>query len=233
MERLFRYGQDTFHGKSQPVAVVMCPSSFGTHLGLLHLDEKDQPAILHLAFHYALKRDAPGKWPWQVFVWAVPDMEPERADSVAALARLIWKHHTNDGTKEDFKYALQYVDALFDLESGELLLDEEGIGLTCSTFVHAIFKSERWPLVEQDTWKARPGDVTWQAQILGALAEHASEAHLLHIAGEMVGQVVRIRPQDVLAGAIELDPPIDFERASVVGPQAVQVLINPQTTTAR
>jgi len=158
---------------------------------------------------------------WKKAVWAAPDLEEENAMAIGALASLIWKIHSDVG----FAYSLRYVQAVFDTTNGKLLRAEDEQGFTCATFVYSLLSSHGCPLLVLDEWKKRPGDIKFQASILGLLAKHdASEEHILHVAREMLDGVVRIRPSDVVAGASEALPPVGFKRATQLGKQAEALL---------
>jgi hypothetical protein len=136
------------------LAVVICRTAHGTHAGIIHPDGDDRAVVLHLAWHHKLELDDLAATPWRKAVWAAPPVEPETAEALAAICRLIWLRHAENG----FPYAFRYVDATFELASGTLVLGPDEIGFTCSTFILGIFKARGIQLLRQGEWEVRPGD---------------------------------------------------------------------------
>jgi len=217
MEGLFRNDRQAFDPDATPVAVAICRVSGGsTHAGLLYADSEGLPAVLHMPFHYKpLKSEGLAQARlWRKAVWAAPDIEEENAMAIGALAHLIWESHGAVG----FAYALRYVQAVFDPTSGKLLRADDEQGFTCATFVYSLLNSGGFPFLILDEWEQRPGDIKFQASILGLLAKHdASEEHMLHVAQEMLDGVIRIRPSDVVAGAAHWPGPVSFGLATATG----------------
>jgi hypothetical protein len=88
---------------------------------------------------------------------------------------------------------------------------EIGKGLTCASFVIALFHSHGYPIVKLESWKMRSEDVAWQKKILDPLRRHATFEHV-NAASAYVGQF-RYRPEEVAAAAVRAPPPLDFDES--------------------
>jgi hypothetical protein len=123
-----------FDQRQQRVAAVLCriPDRRNLHLGLLFRGSDESCQVMHLGWEDALHNT----WTW-TRLWASPDAEPENLVAIAALCRLIRKRFQDSGK---FPYALHDLDASFD-GAGRLVLAEGAHGLTCATFVLAVFRA--------------------------------------------------------------------------------------------
>lgn len=84
-----------------------------------------------------------------------------------------------------------------------------GKGLTCATFIIAVFHSAGLPILRTDTWRARPEDAQWQSAILRILEGWATAEHVA-AADSYIGHF-RYRPQEVAAAAMQAPPPLTFD----------------------
>lgn len=125
------------------------------------------------------------------------------------MCRLISERHGDLG----LPYGLSYQIGRFDPQTAELLLDDGAVGLTCATFVLAVFASCGVRLIDTENWPERPEDAEWHKAIIAALSRRASPEHIAAVTTET--GCARFRPEEV-AGASSLeDPPRQFEE--VVG----------------
>lgn len=99
------------------------------------------------------------------------------------------------------------------------------LGLTCATFILAVFEAAGISLIKYDTWpENRPSDFEWQKQIITALrrTRSATPEHIKAVEGD-VGSA-RYRPEEV-AGAATANPlPADFPLAAERGQQILERL---------
>jgi hypothetical protein len=186
------------------------------HVGLLHRDESNQEvAMLHLAFHCRLRNDQPEP----TYAWVDPAVHSARARQVAAVCRKVWRSNG-----EQIPFAFSAPSDCFDGETGAFLLGPTRIGLTCASFVLAIFHAAGLPLVDYGTWPAAgERDVAWQLHAISMLREHgASEEHVRAVEAE-VG-AVRYRPEQVAGGAACDALPASFDDAERLAGEVMQVL---------
>jgi hypothetical protein len=213
----------------QHVAVAIGPvgGDAPSHVGILHGRSSGQIEFLHLAWHNRLKNEAPK----DDFAWVVSGLPRERAMQVAAQCRRVVQRNRSG----EVPYALRFRHSRF-RRTGELLLGCTESGLTCATFVLAVFGSVGIDLLELEQWHARPDDLMFQASVVAGLrrtleecqkklssdrfiAEHAEladrverlEQHIIQVQDE-VG-CVRYRPAEVAGSSALHDLPASFDDA--------------------
>ncbi len=178
-------------------AAVLCRTEHGNlHAGVLYRDG-DKPAVLHLGWQDYLSRD----WKW-ARLWSAPDIEPERLLSVAALCRRIWRVYERS---RQFPYAFRFAGTSFDA-NGQLVLGRGARGLTCATFILAVFGAMGIMLVDEEDWPVRAEE---DAAFLATIKRFASPDHLAVLRAEIDDGCVRIRPEEVL-GACACALPAKF-----------------------
>jgi hypothetical protein len=205
------------------LAVVCIRTEMGHHAGLLHRVEGGA-RILHLAWHHILCSDDLADSSWFPCAWAAVALDSDRAEVVAAACRRVWTRYQTVG----LPYALKFVDQRFAISTGELVLGPEGAGLTCATFVLAMFRTASIQLLAEAEWEDRAGDREWQSSIVTRLRDggRATAAHIERLESE-VG-CTRFRPEDVVAGAAAAPKlPLSFVEAHQHGTEIVARLAQP------
>lgn len=195
MNRVFATTEQSFFAQGNLVAVYLSGEG-QLHSGILLRDEEIEDAVLlHLCWHCKLTLNAP---PSQ-YLWILPCINTRRSRQLAIYCRRLWR--TND---RNVPYAFSCPNDIFDKESGKFLLGKTKYGLTCSSFVLAVFLAQGIQLIDGTEWPRRLGDIEWQKQILTMLKEHAAPEHIASVESEI--GAVRYRPEEV-AGAAALAPP--------------------------
>ena len=170
--------------------------------------------MLHLAWHCDLRDDSPKL----DYVWIDPPIPPARLRQVAAFCRKLWRQNG-----KRVPYAFSLPNDCFDVTTGAFLFGPTRHGLTCATFVLAVFQATGLPMVDQTTWQNRLDDDEWQRKIIELLRRKGADPAHVETVGRGVGGI-RFRPEDV-GGAAAHDPwPASFEVASRIGSQIVQLL---------
>jgi len=185
------------------------------HIGILYeTDTTGSLLMLHLAWHLDLQNDQPKS----EYIWVDPMIAPARAKQVAAFCRKVWRQNG-----KRVPYAFGVPNDCFDSTTGQFLFGPSRHGLTCATFVLAVFQATGFKLIDESTWRSRPGDVEWQQGIVGALRlKGADPSHVAAVENE-VG-AARFRPEDVGGAAAHEPWPVSFEEATRIGNQIVQLL---------
>jgi hypothetical protein len=138
------------------------------------------------------------KWPWKK-LWLVPDAEPEELFAVAALCRLIWATFEQEGK---FPYGIRFGSSCFNA-AGRLVPGKNSKGLTCATFILAVFESMNIQLVHEQEWPVRTlDDRAW----LESLRPFATPAIYERLKEEIDGRVIRIRPEEVSGACVHRSP---------------------------
>ncbi|MGE0323696.1 MAG: hypothetical protein AB7K71_04380 [Polyangiaceae bacterium] len=190
-------------------AAVICRTDEGNlHTGILHKsDVSPEVQVLHLGWQNYVS-DA---WEW-CRLWAAPDEEPEVLRAVSGVCRLVWS--TFQQTRK-FPYGLGLDGVRFD-GSGALILEGSAKGLTCATFVLAVFARVGIDLVDVATWPRRiDEDLAWLDSLEVFLGPRQRPV-LDRLREETKAGQIRIRPHEVV-GACALDSPAPFEHAAAAG----------------
>lgn len=211
------------------LALLCRPAAAGErevkHVGILFKDrEKREIRLLHLAFHHLLVEGTPEpRYGWT----ALPSssLVPEKARVLARLCGLLGGKYRR-GSPSQLAYAFRYRGGKFDPASGDFL-SQGGHGLTCATFILAVFASHGIHLLDCEQWTSRPGDAEWQAEMLRTLRETrppVDPRHLQAIEAEI--PCARFRPEEVAAAGLAGTLPMGFQDAERVGLALVQALFN-------
>lgn len=132
------------------VAIAICrtrPNRY--HAGILYKDQ-DNCHLLHVPGDMTIQRDPPETR----YIWIAPSIHPARLPQIAAYCRLVWNENENNG----IPYAFSDPRDSFDSITGKFLSSENKIGLTCASFVLAIFFSTGFQLVDFNSWQKRDDD---------------------------------------------------------------------------
>lgn len=184
-------------------AIALKRFATGTHAGIILIDSSGQLRICHLRFHleFAFEPVANG------YYWVLPRIPRERLMHVADLCEIISERYS-DGLLE---YAFKYSDEKFDLRTGELL-SPTGRGLTCATFVLAVFRSLGLEILDLDSWQTRCKDVVAQKRLvrMGRKYRPQFEKQWAYLESFEVGKCTRYRAEEVAAGSIAPKHPANF-----------------------
>lgn len=114
--------------------------------------------------------------------------------------------------------------ARFDIGNGrcDLITTEPGTGLTCSTFVAAMFNGIRRPLVDITTWQARPSDRQRHLYLLDVLRQHR-QADRARVLQDRVDRI-RVSPLEVAGAALEDELPAPFQACCKNAPVIKEIL---------
>ncbi len=186
------------------------------HVGVLHNDESSgQLKLLHLAWHHDLKNSEPKV----AYFWIEPAIHQARARQVAAMCRKILRSNEAKG----IPYAFSPPNDCFSTETGDYLLGPYNFGLTCATFVLAIFDAAGIRLINQETWRSRADDESWQNKIIQQLEADGADKKHIDAVRMQVGSM-RYRPEDVAGAAASGPPPAEFQQANSLGEKIVEKL---------
>jgi hypothetical protein len=186
------------------------------HIGILHEEEiLHEVRLAHLAWHNSL-RNGPPK---DAYLWIDPPITTRRARQVAARCRQILRANTRG-----LPYAFSPANDCFNSKTGDFLFGPSRAGLTCASFVLAVFDSAGIRLTDYAKWpKGRPGDVEWQQSIIRELQQDgASAEHIAFIRNEI--GAVRYRPEDVAGCAAADQLPCSFDVAEILSQEVLNRL---------
>jgi hypothetical protein len=141
-----------------------------------------------------------------------PQLAIERANQVVAMARLVFRANS----LESIPYGFSPYSGYFN-PKGEIGPKAAGWGLTCATFILAVFDLAGVQLVRGQSWPEREEDREWQRRMITQLAlrQTASPTPPSHVK-EMrrdVGEK-RFRPLEVAGAAAANTYPVEFPAAN-------------------
>jgi hypothetical protein len=184
--------------------VVKRTSNGNTHAGILH----SRNEVLHLGWEDQLSTTWRGTQ-----LWATPTAEPENLSVVAAYCRLLVRRF--DETKR-FPYGFRFEGTSIS-QQGDVVPGPGAYGLTCATFVLAIFDRAGIRLIELSTW---PIDRAEDQAFIRSLCAHALPEHAALLEAEAAGGTRRVRPEEVL-GACACALPAPFHEVAIASLEVV------------
>jgi hypothetical protein len=160
-----------------------------SHVGLLFRPEGEELSLFHLKFHHELVNEVPDF----SYSWI-----PTQLDDPLITAFVEWLATLRDRNKQGLvPFSIQYCGNYFD-KNGDYVQSALGSGLTCATFVLAVFADFALPLIDLATWRkvASLKDKSWQKRILDILEGHAPKEHV-EKQRPLIGSAARYRPEEV------------------------------------
>lgn len=183
------------------------------HVGILYRRDDGATRMCHLAWHHTLNSD---DLPTSNYAWLQSGLD----DIDRKVARAVFAG-INETKKLPIPYSVVYQGIYFEPGTLRFMRGEPGAGLTCATFIMAIFDSLGIPLLANDTWRERPTDQAWREYILELLGQD-TRVSPEHIAAQRAhSRDPRFRPEEVAAAVATSDRPIDFDTAISLGAQII------------
>lgn len=213
MDRVFTFADARAEAGHWVVVAVGEPNPDQRHIGILHRNRNAHLQFLHLAWHCRLRND--DNRPDYLSVWVAPSVPAQRQRIMAAFCRRVWRKNERDG----IPYAFSNPQGSLDPATGAFLIGPTRFGLTCSSFVLAVFHAAGLQLADYESWPAdRDGDSQWQQSIIAELnSQQTEQGHIEHLRSEI--GAVRFRPEEVAASTAHAPPPVAFQQAEEGGQQ--------------
>jgi hypothetical protein len=187
------------------------------HVALIYRTEGGEHNLIHLGWHHQLRHE-----PWNnEYHWVgVQGIDEEVQETFADWAIIV----STKACEHPIPYSIIFSpDRTFDT-SGQFISGTDGRGLTCATFLLALFSDFSIPIADRETWPAgREVDVAWADRILKALEDYLEKRFpdyrpqwlLQH---EQRRMLRRYRPEEVAAcGHHYRGTPVHFDVASRSG----------------
>lgn len=167
------------------------------HCGIIHKNEEDYE-FLHLAWHNFLSNDKlnVNEEKFKEAYYTISSIPKLRQLSIAAFCRLVYSRDK----EQDIPYGLKYEGSPFN-DEGIINLNKNSCGLTCATFVLAIFEVTGVNLIDYSKWPIRDEDKIWHKHIIKSLEftkdkyKNVTQTHINNVKSE-VG-CSRFRPEEV------------------------------------
>jgi hypothetical protein len=179
------------------------PRANQRHTGIFfRFGQSDQHEFLHLAWQCALVRTHVNA----NYLWVDPAIPQRRLLQVAAICDTIANANLSDG----IPYSFGPPNDCFSVNDCKFLLGPTNTGLTCASFVLAVFHRAGFPLIRYGSWPPPDAeDIAWQRQVVESLTNKqitdpakVTQAHIDAVRLE-VGSSVRYRPEHVAAAALK------------------------------
>ena len=184
------------------------------HVGLLYKTDDEPPYVLNLRQYGDLRNEEPN----ESYRWVQVDLDDINRRLLVALCRSLARKPPS--LPFGFTFNRQYIS-----QAGEYIFGEFGDGLTCATFVMAVFKTYEIPLLKVEEWPPSSGDdMRWQVGQVAALqvrpGPYVAQAIARHIGAS------RYRPEHVTAAAAtSANRPLGFRQAERMGNRIVRELL--------
>lgn len=203
-----------YSGREVPeLAILIMFTEDGTHTGLLYRFQ-GRLFVLDLMWHERLRvRPTDGDYPC-----VIPDLLPEEMNDATVVCELI----VNRKQLQRLPYGFGQPNNAQVNSDGELVWGN-GAGLTCSTFVLALFDAARIPFIDLSGWVRRPDDEVRHASLLRKMEVGIPEHDILPADGSHVAKVraelpcIRVRPEEAAAAGLSPTRPAPFSLVERTG----------------
>jgi hypothetical protein len=175
------------------------------HIGIIYHIPPDAPLNLNLREHLDLRNEPPT----ENYCWAQIELHEINRRVLATFCALIAKKCKN------VPYGFTY-NGLYFSPTGDYIPRDLGHGLTCATFVMAMFETQSLRVLKADEWPtADLEDSGWQTRMATQIGYQRGG-----IIGSAIAKYVghpRFKPEQVAAGAIDRSRPLGREAATRLG----------------
>jgi hypothetical protein len=221
MERVHRQIDRPVKAASHVAVAISEVAPGRRHTGIFYrVDDTGPIEFLHLAWHCDLRLESDFS---SKYCWVAPNIPKARLRQVAALCDDIVAANLPDR----IPYASGPPIGAFDAHTKRFLLGPTRTGLTCASFVLAVFERAKLRLVTYSGWPSPDSiDIEFQQFVLDNLRGHpgVSTEHIDVVERE-VGTSVRYRPEQVAgAAAIRGRRPVRYKHAKAIGNDIVRFL---------
>ncbi len=175
------------------------------HCGLIVTEQQSKTMHIHLASHMKLKcDDCSDKGKLKHYFWIDPAFTSRKLLFVSRMALLISKEHPRGNVPYGFSRPINVIDK----SSGSISLENTQAGLTCASFVIAVFDAIGIQLVDIDTFIENEHQNTEWQQLIIEQFESDSRIPKEHI-DLMKSEIgnIRITPDQVAASSIQSTKP--------------------------
>lgn len=187
------------------------------HVGMVYRDHNAKTMLLHLGWHRLLRHH---EWDGNYHWMELSGLDRELQETLADFAVFVADAHPGS----PIPYSVIFREGRYFDANGQFINMNDGSGLTCATFLLAIFSDFGLPLIDAPGWPAsRKGDFTWLRDILKKLKIHEVLRHKMP-AWEWLEQVryrhrlKRFRPEEVFATAdLFIGEPLRFSDVEPAG----------------
>ena len=144
--------------------------------------------------------------------------------AISNLCRYILKKNAATG----LRYCMNKTDSF--TPRGNLVLNKDGSGFTCGSFVKTVFKDAGYPIIDEASWPpASAADLNWAKDLTDVFKQHIpgerNQAHYEAI--DPACPCSRFKPEEVAASLEVAPPPAQY---SAIQARASELLIEVKTS---
>jgi len=188
-----------------------------THVGVAHQFAEEDPGLhlLHLAFHHDLRHERLGDAQFAQYLLLVPHVHQTRLEFLATRCRQVARRLP----RIPYGFRMQ-LDATFDRAGEYRVADDRG--LTCSTFVIALFRAAEIKLIDEQTWRQREQDIKRHKELLNFLRRRADPDWIHRVEADV--ETMRVRPEETAGCCLATQLPVSFLEAMQLGQRVLERL---------
>jgi len=218
--KVYKGTQRSFLEAPEAVVAIRAMTRDQLHLGIVFRCEQTggKSTMIHLAWYRRLlSQEADPE-----YTWVQPAFNVRRARQVAVYCSEVVLNNPMG-----IPYAFSNPDGALD-ERGTFGADRDHLGLTCASFVLAVFSAIGLPLVIVNSWpKGRDGDAEWQESMVKKLeASRIPAAEIERIRQEIGNE--RFRPEEVAAASGVSPHPAHFDAVAPYVEELRNLLRDPE-----
>lgn len=232
LARLYCPKEAPFEGLGNVGLAILCrPKSADCgevrHVGIVYRTQRHGPSPIHL-LHVPMHMSGVRGRLRNDYGWldvALP--RPLTRLVIAQCVRIMERYE-----QRGLPYGLRYACGQFTPNG---VYEPKGdIGLTCATFVLAVFASAGLELLNRDDWKLRIDDIGDKERLIDIVRGGGDEQHAIAMANEHEMKAPRFRPEEVAAaGTVDANAwPLGFRDAEFRGAEIVTELFRRATSAA-
>lgn len=169
------------------------------HAGFI-LDGDQGDELIHMGWHKWLLKWTEERYRNDIGPFLsldCPYFNELEAEELSSFIRSLWRRYQRS---MPYSIVTNGVGEFFNL-SGEIAVEQAGVGLTCATFLMSVFGVQGYSLLDESDWQRRPGDKAWHQHILNELRKSGVEEEHVAAQERYVGEAYRYRPEEVVGCA--------------------------------
>lgn len=224
-----QYPQQPYPDISSYIGIAIQGDEEQRHIGILfRTNTDDEPKLLHLAFHQRLRCEDSTYYAKDYHWLLCPGFSEDEQLQLAVWCETIYSQNGSQ-----IPYGLTYSLTGYFQQNGIFKPSEIDCGLTCATFIMALFEDFGFKIIDTQSWPCRTDDEVWHNNIIKAMKcdqeRHPELYSQSHIAAQEthIGLASRFRPEEVAASAhVFTENPLKLEDAEPIGQNLLSKLLS-------
>ena len=183
------------------LSVAFTRSGVQSHSGILYLNPEGEAKLLHLENNRTLTKESPNS----DFVWLHVNLPDIVKNLICLHCDII-----SENSQGKILYDIDPTGITFDID-GVFTQKVPHTGLTCGTFILAVFRDVGIELINQNHWPIRENDIKWQKMIVNLFSRYL-EPNSNELINKKIDDklILRFRPEEVVSSATLKNMPNTF-----------------------